>query len=182
MMDELRKLELQLRDAKREGDKEWVAELEDRIAELREQDVGDRALSQMRKLLKSQMDDRPEDDEEELEQIYELNPEISAELEEPMSVIGVLVEDPSVQKIDKWLKTVDPSVTRTDDQGVIGWVFGRDLSLVWALQNFPLRFTRTNDNQIVKHGNTLIVSGETASFKIDFWVDPRGQLDQIVVE
>ena len=136
----------------------------------------------MRGILKSQTDERPEDDEEELEQIYELDPEISAELEEPMTVVGVLVEDPQVQKIRKWLQSVDPSVRQTDDQGLVSWTFGRDISFVWALQNFPLRFTRTNAAQIVKHGNTMIISGETGSIKVEFWIDPRGQLDQLILE
>lgn len=176
-MSLLRELEQQLRDAKRQGDKEWAAELEDRIAEERAKDQGTETLKNLKKSLTSQMDDNPENDEQELEELY--NP-VAAELENPVQVLG------SVSAVQKKVAATARQMTRKTqmriENGVLLLTFYTDVSFlafVAALGSNGLGFGKQGG--VEKLGTDTVIRGKLMGQDIKFYLDVRGYLDLIEV-
>src|SRR5690606_40011444 len=86
----IKELRQQIRDAKRTGDTEWAKELEEELEEELKKEEG----SSRDYLAAPSMDETPENDEETIEKLYELNPDVEAELLEPM-VVGHLIDPES---------------------------------------------------------------------------------------
>lgn len=169
-MSRRKELMLQLQDAKRTGDKDWADELQQELDALDEEEVkGDT------------MDDNPSDDEEELEQIYVLDPEIAAELERPVSVAHVLVAEASAttNEVIRVAKTLAGNAYEPISGGIM---FTADVSFLAFVQSFKISFARDKPSQVVKHGQDTVITVKTFGGRLTFHVDKRGFIDSIYVE
>ncbi len=181
----------QIRDAKRTGDMEWVKELQEELRRLEQQEQDDheaRAEDEQ-----ASMDETPENDEESLKQIYELDPEVQAELESPMAlranrtlrVLKALLEEPAfliadteslVNKVERVLKALVGNHYYLEERHTFG------LSADLELAEFArlMRAHRTS-KQTIKHGLDRVIEYRTPLGYMSVRVDPRGFIDAISV-
>ena len=178
-MDQQRVKELrqQIKDAKRTGDADWAKELEEELEE------------ELNKK-ESSMDENPDNDEESIEELYELDPEVQAELTSPM-VVGHLL-DPEFaieamkimladtaslsEKVERCLKAlVGNSYYKLENH-----TFGLSADLPVADFARLIRANRAN-GQSVKHGSDFIVKYRAPLGDLMLQIDQRGCIDAISV-
>lgn len=180
----VKELKRQIRDAKRTGDTEWAKELEEELEEELRKD-------------EAAMDHTPENDEEAIEQLYELNPDVEAELVSPM-VTGYLI-DPgervspkeALANLRELLAQSGALVTRVGQclRSLVGnahyykiddRTFGLTIDL--TVEDFAkrVRAIRTS-RRMIKHGRDFLAHYRTALGDLEIRVDARGNVDSVTI-